>query len=107
MEENKKIIREQLLTNISKEVKHIDVFHSILKIGEVVINKTHGEQFKILCKVTYKKINEEKIIGVHLLQNYCKEWAWSQGYIFGSGMAISSWGYAELFKIEDINTYGT
>jgi len=38
-------------------------------------------------------------------QKKAKGKAWENGYIISSGMALSSWGFAEIYKKEDIELY--
>jgi len=41
-----------------------------------------------------------------MTQNKAKSLAWDNGYLISSGLALSGWGYAEVFRKEDVELHG-
>ena len=40
-----------------------------------------------------------------MTQKKAKDLAWDNGYLISSGLALSGWGYAEVFRKEDVELY--
>jgi len=93
---SKDIISKELLIEVLKlkqEIKNVDYEDNeiVLEMGDYIDNEHCYDEYAI-------NIHE-------LAHDNCKAWAWDKGYIFGSGMALSSWGYAELFSKDDLELY--
>ena len=54
----------------------------------------------------WTKLNKRRYLNIHELAYKYKEWAWSQGYLVDSGLSLSSYGFVELYLMEQVEELG-